>query len=55
MKVNTYYGGRGIIDDPTLYVIEQIERVLNELMVEVHTYNIYEQKKQVVYNCMKKQ
>ncbi len=44
MKVNIYYGGRGIIDDPTLYVIEQIERVLNELMVEVHTYNIYEQK-----------
>lgn len=44
MKVNIYYGGRGIIDDPTLYVIEQIERVLIELMVEVHTYNIYEQK-----------
>ncbi len=44
MKVNIYYGGRGILDDPTLYVINKIEQVLGELSVEVHLYNIYEQK-----------
>ena len=35
MKINIYYGGRGIIDDPTLYVISQIEAVLQELNVKV--------------------
>ncbi|MCR4695522.1 MAG: SCP2 sterol-binding domain-containing protein [Pseudobutyrivibrio sp.] len=44
MKVNIYYGGRGLLDDPTLYVINKMEQVLSELQVEVHTYNIYEQK-----------
>lgn len=23
MKVNIYYGGRGLIDDPTLFVLEK--------------------------------
>ena len=44
MKVNIYYGGRGLLDDPTLYVINKMEQVLIELQVEVHIYNIYEQK-----------
>lgn len=44
MKVNIYYGGRGILEDPTLYVINKMEQVLVELQVEVHLYNIYEQK-----------
>jgi len=44
MKVNIYYGGRGILEDPTLYVINKMEQVLIELQVEVHLYNIYEQK-----------
>lgn len=44
MKVNIYYGGRGVLDDPTLYVIQKMESVLVELRVEVHRYNIYEQK-----------
>lgn len=44
MKVNIYYGGRGVLDDPTLYVIQKMESVLIELRVEVHRYNIYEQK-----------
>ncbi len=44
MKVNIYYGGRGVLDDPTLYVIKKMESVLVELRVEVHRYNIYEQK-----------
>lgn len=42
MKVNIYYGGRGVLDDPTQYVIHRIEHVLSELRVEVHRYNIYE-------------
>ena len=44
MKVNIYYGGRGLLEDPTLYVISKMQQVLIELQVEVHTYNIYEQK-----------
>ena len=44
MKVNIYYGGRGLLEDPTLYVINKMEQVLTELQVEVHLYNIYEQK-----------
>lgn len=44
MKVNIYYGGRGLLEDPTLYVIKKMEQVLLELQVEVNLYNIYEQK-----------
>ncbi len=44
MKINIYYGGRGIIDDPTLYVISQITAVLQELNVKVQQYNLYEQR-----------
>ena len=44
MKVNIYYGGRGLLEDPTLYVISKMEQVLVELQVEVRIYNIYEQK-----------
>ena len=28
MKVNIYYGGRGLLDDPTLYVIDKMQEVL---------------------------
>lgn len=44
MKVNIYYGGRGLLDDPTLYVIGKMEEVLKELRVSVERYNIYEHK-----------
>ncbi len=44
MNINIYYGGRGIIDDPTLYVISQIQAVLQELNVNVQQYNLYEQR-----------
>ena len=47
MKVNIYYGGRGVLDDPTLHVIRKMEQVLIELNVEVHRYNIYENKKEI--------
>ena len=29
MQVNIYYGGRGLIDDPTLYTIEKIAQVMD--------------------------
>ncbi len=47
MKVNIYYGGRGVLDDPTLYVIQKMETVLEELRVEVRRYNIYEDKNMI--------
>ena len=47
MKVNIYYGGRGLLDDPTLYVIGKMEEVLKELRVSVERYNIYEYKNSI--------
>lgn len=47
MKINIYYGGRGVIDDPTIYVLNKMEAALTELRVDVKRYNIYEQKKGV--------
>ncbi len=42
MNINIYYGGRGIIDDPTNYVLNKIQGVLEELRVNVMRYNLYE-------------
>ena len=47
MKVNIYYGGRGLIEDPMLYVIKKITQVLKELRVEVNKYNLYEEKNNI--------
>lgn len=47
MKVNIYYGGRGLIEDPTIYVMNKLAEVLKELRVEVNRYNLYEQKKEI--------
>ncbi len=47
MKINIYYGGRGIVDDPTLYVLDKIQEVLDELNVTVERYNLYEEKSQI--------
>lgn len=44
MKINIYYGGRGLIEDPTLYVISKLTSVLEELRVQVARYNLYEEK-----------
>lgn len=44
MKINIYYGGRGMLDDPTLYVINKMQEVLEELNVAVERYNLYEKK-----------
>lgn len=44
MKINIYYGGRGLIEDPTLYIISKLTDVLEELRVQVTKYNLYEEK-----------
>lgn len=44
VKINIYYGGRGLIEDPTLYVIGKLTEVLEELRVDVRRYNLYEEK-----------
>ncbi len=44
MKINIYYGGRGLIEDPTLYVISKFTSVLEELRVQVTRINLYEEK-----------
>lgn len=40
MKINIYYGGRGLIDDPTLYVINKMEEVFKELRVTVERFQL---------------
>lgn len=47
MKINVYYGGRGLLDDPTLYVLSKMEDVLRELRVSIERYNIYEHKNEI--------
>lgn len=44
MKVNIYYGGRGLIDDPTISVLNRMTDVLKELRVNVDKYNLFEMK-----------
>ena len=47
MKINIYYGGRGLIDDPTLYVIEKMEDVFKELRVTVEKFMLYDMKNSI--------
>lgn len=47
MKINIYYGGRGLLDDPTLYVINKMQAVLEELHVSVDRYNLHELKNSI--------
>ena len=44
MKIHIYYGGRGLVDDPTIFVINRIDAVLKELNVNVERFNLYEMK-----------
>lgn len=48
MRVNIYYGGRGLIDDPTLFVVNKMQQVLDELRVETVKYNLFEQKNAIM-------
>ena len=47
MKINIYYGGRGLLDDPTLYVINKMQSVLEELNVKVDRFNLHELKNSI--------
>ena len=47
MRINIYYGGRGMIDDPTLTVLNRMTSVLEELRVKVERYNLYEMKNNI--------
>ena len=44
MVINIYYGGRGVIDDPTRPVIQRMQKVLEELRVNVVVYNLVDYK-----------
>ena len=48
MNINIYYGGRGIIDDPTLYVLGKMQEVLEELRVNVKRYNLFDLKNEIL-------
>ncbi len=47
MNVNIYYGGRGLIEDPTIYVMNKVTEVLEELNISVKRYNLYEDKRNI--------
>lgn len=47
MKINIYYGGRGLVDDPSLYVVDKLQAVLDELNVRIERYNLYEVKNKI--------
>ncbi len=47
MRIHIYYGGRGLIEDSTLYVLSRITEVLEELRVEVKRFNLYECKNEI--------
>ena len=44
MRIHIYYGGRGLVEDPTIYVCDKLTAVLDELRVEVGRYNLFEEK-----------
>lgn len=44
MQINIYYGGRGLLGDPTLYTIKKIAEVLEELNVSISRYDLFDQK-----------
>ena len=41
MKINIYYGGRGLVEDPTIVVLDKMQAVLEELNVSVERFNLY--------------
>lgn len=47
MKINIYYGGRGIVGDPTSFVLEKMHEIFEELNVRVERFNLYERRKDI--------
>lgn len=48
MNINIYYGGRGLIGDPTIYVIDKMQEVLEELHVKVNRYHLHDSKNSIL-------
>lgn len=42
MRINIYYGGRGVIGDPSLFVVKQMMKVFQELNVKVNKFDLYD-------------
>ena len=47
MKINIYYGGRGLIGDPSLTVVKMMMSVFEELNVRVDKYDLFEHKNEM--------
>jgi len=47
MKINIYYGGRGIVGDPTISVINRIQAVLEDINVKVQRFNLFEENRSI--------
>lgn len=44
MKINIYYGGRGVVGDPSGYVIKRMMHVFEELNVKCERFDLFDQK-----------
>lgn len=47
MKINIYYGGRGVIGDPSQLVVKRMMTVFEDLNVKVEKYDLYDQKNNI--------
>lgn len=47
MKIYIYYGGRGLPDDPTQYVLNKMQEVFDELHVTYKRFNLHELKNSI--------
>lgn len=47
MRVHIYYGGRGLMDDPSLFVVNKMKEVLEELNVSVELFMLAEIKSNI--------
>lgn len=47
MKINIYYGGRGLVDDPTVAVLNRMQMVFDDLHVTVERYNLFEMRNNI--------
>lgn len=47
MRIHIYYGGRGLMDDPSLFVVNKMQEVLEELNVTVERFMLAEMKNSI--------
>ena len=52
MKINIYYGGRGLLDDPSLFVVNKMQEVLEELNVTVERFMLVEMKSNINWKML---